>query len=119
MRFLGDMGVSLRVIEWLRQQGHDAKHLREEKLHRLPDPEIFKKATEENRIVLTFDLDFGEIVAFTEGKRASVILFRLYNARAVHVIERLKVILADLTPWPANSIVIVEEQRYRVRQFPD
>ena len=36
MRFLADMGVSLRVIEWLRQQGHDAKHLREENLHKLP-----------------------------------------------------------------------------------
>ena len=75
------MGVSLKVIEWLLQQGHDAKHLREENLHKLPDRDIFKKATEENRVILTFDLDFGEIVAFTEGKRAGVILFRLHNTR--------------------------------------
>jgi hypothetical protein len=27
MRFLGDMGVSRRVIEWLRSDGHDAIHL--------------------------------------------------------------------------------------------
>ena len=71
MRFLADMGVSMRVVEWLRQQGYDAKHLREENLHKLADRDIFKKATEENRTILTFDLDFGEIVALTEGQRAA------------------------------------------------
>ena len=30
MRFLADMGVSQRVVEWLRTQGHDAIHLRDE-----------------------------------------------------------------------------------------
>ncbi|MGH9783830.1 MAG: DUF5615 family PIN-like protein, partial [Terriglobia bacterium] len=92
MRFLADMGVSLRVVEWLRQKGHDAKHLREENLQQLPNGEIFKKAVRENQIILTFDLDFGEIVALSRGNRASVILFRLQNARANHVIARLEVL---------------------------
>lgn len=35
IRFLADMGVSWRVVEWLRSQGYDAKHLREEGLGRL------------------------------------------------------------------------------------
>jgi predicted nuclease of predicted toxin-antitoxin system len=26
MRFLADMGVDLRVVKWLREQGHDAIH---------------------------------------------------------------------------------------------
>jgi len=30
MRFLADMGVATRVVDWLRQNGHDAKHLRDE-----------------------------------------------------------------------------------------
>ena len=37
MRFLADMGVSPRVVDWLRAQGHDARHLREEGLQRLPN----------------------------------------------------------------------------------
>lgn len=51
MRFLADMGVSIRVVEWLCSNGHDAKHLREEGLHRMPNGEIFTKATHENRIL--------------------------------------------------------------------
>ena len=57
MRFLADMGVAGRVVEWLRAEGHDAVHLREEGLHRLPDGQIFGKAAREDRVVLTFDLD--------------------------------------------------------------
>ncbi len=61
MRFLVDACVDIRVAEWLRNQGHDAVHLREQKLQRTPDAEIFRRAVAEDRCVLTFDLDFGEI----------------------------------------------------------
>ena len=67
MRFLADMGVSQQVVEWLRTHGHDAVHLRDEGLQRLPNGEIFQKAAREQRIVLTFDLDFGEILAAGDG----------------------------------------------------
>jgi predicted nuclease of predicted toxin-antitoxin system len=69
MRFLADMGVSLRVVEWLRSSGHDTIHLRDEGLQKMPNGEIFRKAIRERRIVLTFDLDFGEIVAANGGKQ--------------------------------------------------
>ena len=88
MRFLADMGVDIRVVEWWRQQAHDAKHLRDEGLQRSRDDEIFAKAVAENRVVLTFDLDFGEIAALTKGWQASVVLFRLHNTRTPHVIDR-------------------------------
>ena len=48
------MGVDLRVVEWLRRHGHDAVHLREERLHRAADEQVFAKALSEDRIVLTF-----------------------------------------------------------------
>ncbi len=63
MRFLADMGIALRIVEWLRSEGHDAVRLSEEGLHRLQNGAIFEKAAAERRILLTFDLDFGEIVA--------------------------------------------------------
>lgn len=33
MKFLADMGISPRTVEWLRQQGYDAVHLLDEGLH--------------------------------------------------------------------------------------
>ena len=79
MRFLCDMGVSRKVSEWLRSQGHESFHLGEEGLARLPNGDIFTKAIAENRVILTFDLDFGEIAALAGGRAASVVVFTAKN----------------------------------------
>jgi predicted nuclease of predicted toxin-antitoxin system len=119
MRFLADMGISQRVVNWLRNEGHDALHVREENLLRLPNGLIFEKAYSEKRILLTFDLDFGEIVALSGGRNVSVILFRLRNTKTQHVIDRLKTVLIDAgLALEQGAIVVVEEARHRIRRVP-
>ena len=119
MRFLADMGVAARVVEWLRTQGHDASHLRDEGLQRLPNGEISDKALAERRIILTFDLDFGEIAALAKGRKISIVLFRLHNTRTPHVIERLSAVLADsMGALEQGAVVVVEESRHRIRYLP-
>jgi predicted nuclease of predicted toxin-antitoxin system len=75
MRFLADMGVSITTVQGLRAVAHDAVHLREEGLIRLPDPDIVAKAAQELRVVLTFDLDFGDSLAVARTEAPSVIIF--------------------------------------------
>src|SRR3989337_215001 len=119
MRFLADMGVSQRVVNWLRNEDHDAIHVREENLLRLPNGLIFEKAYSEKRILLTFDLDFGEIVALSGGRNVSVILFRLRNTRTQHPIDRLKKLLIDEGhELQQGAIVVVDEDRNRIRRLP-
>jgi predicted nuclease of predicted toxin-antitoxin system len=119
MKFLADMGVAMRIVQWLRDKGHDAVHLREENLHRLPNGLIFEKACSEKRILLTFDLDFGEIVALSSGEKVPVILFRLHNTRTPHVIERLEKVLRDSSQTlEEGAIIVVEETRHRIRRLP-
>lgn len=119
MRFLADMGVAKKVVEWLKEKGHDAIHLREQGLKKLPNGEIFKKAILEKRVLLTFDLDFGEIIALSGNKTISVIVFRLHNTRATHVIERLHRVLKDsYEAIEKGSIISVEEDRHRIRYSP-
>lgn len=119
MRFLADMGVALRIIQWLRSEGHDAVHLSEEGLQRLPNGAVFEKAAADHRIVLTFDLDFGEIVALSGGRPVSVVLFRLHNTRTPHVIERLRNVLQESDKaLEKGAVIVVEESRHRIRRLP-
>jgi len=119
VRFLVDMGVDVRVVTWLREHGHEPVHLREEGLHRLPNGEIFAKAIAESRVVLTFDLDFGEIAALSRGRTVSVVVFRLHNTRTAHVIDRLSVVLAKCSEaLERGAVVVIEEGRHRVRPLP-
>ncbi|MBU1207685.1 MAG: DUF5615 family PIN-like protein [Proteobacteria bacterium] len=119
MRFLADMGVDIRVVKWLREKGHDANHLRDEGLHRMPNGEIFDKAISENRVILTFDLDFAEIVALSKGHEASIVLFRLHNTRTSNLISRLSAVLSEsAVALEKGAVIVVEESRHRVRYLP-
>lgn len=113
------MGVSPDVGAWLRNEGHDAVHLREQGLHRLDDPAIFAKAGLEERVLLTCDLDFAEIVALSGNRIVSVILFRLASMRPHRVIQRLSRVLMESSPeLDAGAVVVVEDARHRVRKLP-
>ena len=119
MRFLADMGVSWRVAEWLRAAGHDAVHLREQGLQRAENGSIFHKAADEHRVVLTFDLDFGEILAMSGTRVVSVVLFRLNDTTTAFVIRRLENVLKEAgEALETGAIVVVEDGRYRVRRLP-
>jgi predicted nuclease of predicted toxin-antitoxin system len=113
------MGVSLTTVEALRTANHDAVHLRDEGLIRLPDPDIVSKALSEHRIVLTFDLDFGEILAIARNEAPSVVIFRLRNQTPAAVNPRLFHVINDCAAELARgALVLVEDEGFRVRRLP-
>ena len=119
MRFLADMGIPSRIVVQLRQRGHDAIHLREQGLQRLPDRDIFQKAMDEHRILLTLDLDFSEIVALSDNQGVGVVIFRLRNTRAGHIMARLEKVLRESSDALAKGAAVsVDEHRHRVRSLP-
>jgi predicted nuclease of predicted toxin-antitoxin system len=119
MKFLADMGISPRVVEELRRKEHDAIHLIEEGLNRMPDGEILRKARLENRILLTHDLDFGELLAASGGELPSVIIFRLKDMRAPNVSKHLFSIINQQTEaLNQGAVLSVTERKVRVRRLP-
>jgi predicted nuclease of predicted toxin-antitoxin system len=76
---LADMGISPKTVAFLHALGHDAVHLAEQGLERLPDPGMVEKARQEGRMLLVHDLGFGELVAASGATLPSVITFRLRN----------------------------------------
>ncbi len=119
MRFLVDACVDVRVAEWLRSEGHDAMHLRDEGLQHLPNGEIFIKAIAEERAIVTFDLDFSEITALSQGQVVSVLVLRLHNPRVRNVIDRLAAVLPHAASvLESGAIISGEDARYRIRRLP-
>jgi predicted nuclease of predicted toxin-antitoxin system len=91
----------------------------EERLERLPDTAILEKARHEGRIVLTFDLDFGELLAAGEHSLPSVILLRMRDQTPKAVTSRLLEVLSERSSELAgDAIIIVQDARYRVRRLP-
>jgi predicted nuclease of predicted toxin-antitoxin system len=119
MRFLLDMGLSPRTAKHLREAGHDAVHLIDEHLERLPDPLILAKAADEQRIVVTFDLDFSHMLAIGKLRLPSLILFRLEHFTTEDIHRRLsEVLLHYRDDLVEGAIVVVDSDRLRVRSLP-
>ena len=119
MRFLGDMGVAQSTLAWLLDKGHDAIHLREQGLCRFSDSDITEKARKEGRIIITFDLDFGDIMAASGGTAPSVIILRLDDQRPQQVNSRLMQVLEESSDaLRKGAIISVDERRHRVRMLP-
>jgi predicted nuclease of predicted toxin-antitoxin system len=119
LRFLVDNALSRKLAEGLRQAGHDAVHLREIGRQSAPDSEVLARAVEEDRIIISSDMDFGDLIAARELIRPSVILFRRVerrtNSRLALLLKNLAAISVDLE---RGSIVILESSRMRIRRLP-
>ncbi|MEI6704953.1 MAG: DUF5615 family PIN-like protein [Deltaproteobacteria bacterium] len=119
MKFLADMGISPRIVEYLLEQGYDAKHLLDDELGTMPDHEILLKARAENRILLAHDLDFADLVAASGEQLPSVIIFRLSNMRPDHVKQHLaSIIKNNADSLLEGCIMSVQEHAVRVRKLP-
>lgn len=119
MKFLADMGIAQSTVKWLREQGHDAVHVRDFHMYKASDEEIIAKARQQGSTVLTCDLDFGDIMAATGEKLPGVIIFRLENSKPVNINKRLKQVLQESsTALLEGALIIVEDARHRVRLLP-
>jgi predicted nuclease of predicted toxin-antitoxin system len=119
LKLLADMGVSATTVETLRLRGHDATHLLEQGLERLPDREIMEKAAREGRIVLTMDLDFADLLAARPRTLPSVILFRIHSPTPEAVTQKAEEILSrHHEALQSGSIITAEDGRNRVRRLP-
>jgi len=119
MKFLADMNMSMSTVQYLRRNGHDAIHLREQGLERASDTIVLQKAREEGRIVLTFDLDFGDLMANSKEELPSVIIFRLHDETPQAVLPRLKEILSNCSEeLQKGSLILAGNSRNRIRRLP-
>ncbi len=117
MKFLLDQNVYFKTALFLKNLGHDVLRVAEIGLESAPDEKLLQKAQELDRILVTRDKDFGNLV-FVKGMKIGVILLRLdpSNVDRVHcVLER---VLTSLSEQEAKrSFLVIDHNKYRVRKF--
>ena len=119
MKFLLDMGISPETGFYLTRLGHDVVHLIDEGMVRASDFQIMDKALNEERIILTHDLDFGRMLAFSGERLPSVVTFRLTNMRPENVNQFCKTIIDRFSDVMAKGAILsVGDKKVRSHLLP-
>ncbi len=114
MRFLADENCHGGIIQWLRRQGHDVLWATET-LQGSADDVLLHIAQQQERLLLTADLDFGELVYRERLISHGVILLRLEDWPLEERLARLHDVWARLEAHAIGHFVVITAERIRMR----
>ena len=116
LKFLVDVGVGKKVEEYLLEKSYDAKAVRSLD-QRMPDQEIIRLAALENRIVITMDKDFGELVYHSGMDHCGILLLRLEDATGSEKQQVIEEILTKHADNIKNNFCVYQNKKFRFRKL--
>lgn len=114
MKVLADENIGLEVVAFLRARGIDVVSITETSPG-VSDAVVLAKAVEEDRILLTSDTDFGELVYHAGQRHMGIVLLRLADERNANKMGVLSKLLESYANELADNFVVVTETGVRVR----
>lgn len=116
MRLKIDENLPIDVADLLRSAGHDALTVFDERLIGEADSHILDICQEEERALITLDLDFGDVRSYPPHEYLGLVVLRLHRQDKPYVLETIRRIIPLLEKEQVERrLWIVEEDRIRVR----
>lgn len=116
LRFKIDENLPAEVATLLTDSGHDASTVLEQRLSGYPDSQISQVCQQEQRIIVTLDLDFSDIRLYPPQEYSGIVVFRLVQSSKRQVLEATRRLLPLLDKeMLTGRLWIVDETRVRIR----
>jgi predicted nuclease of predicted toxin-antitoxin system len=111
-----DENLPIELAKMLLQAGHDAMTVIEQQYGGSSDMRLAKLCQQENRILVTLDMDFADIRAFRPADYPGLMVLRLSRHDKPHVLGVIgRVMQLFTTESLVNTLWIIEENRIRIR----
>jgi len=114
LKFLADECCDFPLVTSLRNDGHDVLYQLEENAG-ARDEDVLERAYREERVLLSEDKDFGELV-FRLGKRTVGIVLLRIDVKERHLKwPRLKKLIDEHGTSLPGHFVVVDRYKFRIR----
>lgn len=119
MEIFADNCVHTNVIEALRKTGFTVKRAVNLGLAKSPDEEIFDFVLKNSLVLLTFDLDFGNILRFKITSSAGVVIFHIVKGLSKEtIIKRVLDFFSSIKERDLRGKLFVIDPSGRIRTWP-
>ena len=114
MKFLADECCDVGLVFSSRKYGYDVIYVLEE-MAGATDDEVLRLAYDQERVLLTEDKDFGELIYRLKKPCRGIILLRLGVEQRHLKWPRLRKLLSDYEDRLLGSFVVVGAEKFRFR----
>ncbi|MBV6402508.1 MAG: hypothetical protein CNIPEHKO_02820 [Anaerolineales bacterium] len=119
MNFLLNMNVNRDMAAPLQQRGHVCRHAGDIGMSRSKDVEIVAEAKKTGETILTHDLDYGNLLAFSGESAPSVLILRVRDLRTDEIMSRFDIVWSEIeSPLNEGAIVSLSDKSLRIRNLP-
>lgn len=99
--------------------GHEWRHAGDVGMARASDASILAEAKSRRECVITHDLDYGQLLAFSGDSAPSVLIFRLRRADTKLMHQRMTTAWGEIAGGlTSGAVVVIEEAATRIRRLP-
>ena len=112
IKFLANVNVEKPLVDFLDEKGFDIKWITNID-KRMPDARVCEIANKEQRVIITNDKDFGEIVFLQKKITYGVILLRIKGQNSSEKIILIEKLLDKYPDKIAYHFVIVTKEKFR------
>ena len=117
VRLVVDEGCDFAVVRSLRAAGFDVLAISEVS-HRATDDEVIQLALEDNRVLVTEDKDFGQLVHASGELGVGVVLLRFPATARESLSESVLRLVRERGAELMGSFVVVQPGRIRIAHRP-
>jgi predicted nuclease of predicted toxin-antitoxin system len=114
VRWLLDECVDEGLVTDLHEAGHDVVYMSDVE-PRATDAEVLRRAHRENRLLLTEDKDFGDLVFRQALPVSGIVLLRIDSSRRSLKPARLRAAIERFGDALLGRYTVVDESRFRSR----
>ncbi len=118
MKFKLDENFGTRTQQLFQAQGHDVQTVRSQSLQGSSDTHLFAVCQNEQRCLVTLDLDFADVLRFPPSLSAGIVVIRIPRNPSLALLEQLvRQFLEMLAQMPVErKLWIVEANRIRIHE---